>query len=512
MVLVKVIIMAGGKGERFWPYSRVDRPKQFLSVVGGKSLLQQTVARAEKLVTLEDIYIITGEEYVHIVKEQISQLPVQNVIVEPVGRDTAPCIGLGYTYLRDEPGSTVMLVLPADHLVINEERFCAVMERAAEAAYRERKLVTIGLQPTRPETGYGYIRCGAPIAELDGVHEVLQFTEKPDVETAIKFLQSGEYLWNSGMFAWRLDVINEAYRRFLPEIYTGLKKIAEAIGTRKEKEVLERVFPTLPRISVDYGIMEKSEDVLVVPGDFGWDDLGSWTALERVEDPDENGNIVYGNALLVDTSHCIIRSSNKDKLLATLGLEGVVVVDTEDVLLVADKSRTADLKKLITELKEHGLHRYLAKRQSREEAVSLESDVLDLKESVLAQLVTKAIEENAEKIKQLDKPWGREIWWAVTEDYVGKLIEVKAGHSLSLQYHEEKRESMLFIKGSGVLELDGKKFAIKSGLIVDVLPGMVHRVNADTDVAFLEVSTPQTDDVVRLEDHYGRAGKALPGS
>ncbi len=499
---IKVIIMAGGKGERFWPYSRIDRPKQFLSIVGKKTLLQQTVSRASRLAELKDIYIITGREYVKIVKEQIGNLPDDNIIAEPVGRDTAPCIGLGYTYLKNERDDTVMVVLPADHLVTNEDQFCIVIERAAEAAYMQKKLVTIGLKPSRPETGYGYIRYGAEIKSIPGVYEVLKFTEKPDLETALSFLQSGDYLWNSGMFIWRLDVIREAYRKFLPDVYMGLEKVAEAMETEEEKKILQEVFPTLPRISVDYGIMEKSKETLVVPASFGWDDLGSWTSLERVDKPDSDGNIFEGNVLSMDTKNSIIRSNNQEKLIATLGIEDVIVVDTEDVLLVADKARTSDLKNLIEELKERGLQRYLTSNAKSGRELTAQGE--DSRENLLAQLISRALENNKEDLKQVDKPWGREIWWSVTEHYVGKFIEVNTGHSLSLQYHRKKRETMLFIKGAGILELDSRKLEITSGLIVDIFPGMIHRVTAKSDVSFIEISTSETDDLVRLEDNYGR--------
>lgn len=495
----KFIIMAGGKGERFWPYSRSDKPKQFLPVYGKKTLLQQTVERIRKISSMKDIFIVTGQEYMGLVKEQVPEVPEDNILVEPTGRDTAPCIGLGYTYLRNEPVDTVMMVLPADHLVLNEKRFFEVIEVSAEAAFRLRKLITIGIIPTRPETGYGYIRYGSNIDGVGGVKEVITFTEKPNLETALSFLESGEYLWNSGMFTWRLDVINEAYRRYLPQIYVELKKIAEAIGTDEEKRVLGKVFPSLPKISVDYGVLEKSSDVCVVPGDFGWDDLGSWTALERVAQTDENSNCAGKNMVLVDTANSILRSENKDKLVATLGLRNAIVVDTKDVLLVADKSQIANLKVLIDNIKEQGYQRYLVSKEETGSAFVGQEVPLD-------QLTVQYLNAVLSNSKHVLKPWGKEIWWSVTEEYVGKLIEVKAGQALSLQYHREKKETMLFIKGVGTMELNGDKLPIRSGLVLDIEPGTIHRVKAETDLAFIEISTSQVDDVIRLEDDYGRTG------
>ncbi|WP_406678052.1 sugar phosphate nucleotidyltransferase [Neomoorella carbonis] len=489
---VFTIIMAGGSGERFWPYSRKDRPKQFLQVVGQGTLLQQTVQRAKLLCPVEQIYIVTGRSYLNLVQEQVPEIPKENLIVEPVGRDTAPCIALALSILEARGLNGTMIVLPSDQMVIGEDGFLRSLSTAVKLAHETCGLVTIGIRPTRPETGYGYIRIGERLSSLSAFR-VAAFTEKPDMGRAISFLSSGEYLWNSGMFIWQVSAIHDAFERYLPELIKGITPIRESVDTPDFETILSRVFPTLTRISIDYGIMEKADNVYVVPGDFGWDDLGTWTALERVTKCDIDGNFVQGRSVLVDTKNTILRNDNTDKLVVTFGLKDTLVVDTPDVLMVADKKRAPELKKLLDELRKQGLERYLMGLTTPGfDGNSNENSVETLEETLSSEYPV------------YKKPWGREILWAVNERYAAKVIHVYRGHSLSKQYHQEKRETMLFIKGRGKLELGEEVLDVSPPMVVDIPAGMVHRIQAISDVIFIEVSSPELDDVVRLADDYGR--------
>jgi len=359
-VRCSVVVMAGGSGERFWPYSRAEKPKQFLPVAGEGTLLQQAVRRAGLLAPWPDIYIVTGRRYRGLVRQQVPGLPPENLLAEPVGRDTAPCIALAAAVIGARDPEAVMVVLPSDHMILDEARFAEVIRDAVTAARETGGLVTIGIRPTRPETGYGYIHVG-PLSRVERGRplRVRKFTEKPDLETAVAFLASGEYLWNSGMFVWKVRAILEAVERHLPELACGMRPVAEAVGTADFDAALAEHFPRLPKISIDYGVMEKADNVWAVPGDFGWDDLGTWTALERVAGKDADGNLVQGQAVLVDTRGAIVRSDGGGRLVVTFGLEDTLVVDTPDVVLVADKRRVQDLKAVLKELRRRGLDGYL---------------------------------------------------------------------------------------------------------------------------------------------------------
>lgn len=364
------VIMAGGRGERFWPLSREYLPKQFLRLAGPGTMLQETVARVQSLVPLAATYVVTGERFASLVRQQV-EIPATNIILEPQGRDTAPCIGLATAVIRQRfPGEDpVVVFLPADHLVTGTEAFIAAVETAIAWAEQHDALVTIGIPPTRPETGYGYIKYnpGSALSPQEkgadqGVYRVEKFTEKPDYSTALQFLREGHYLWNSGMFVWRASVIWEAIARHLPEIYQGLQEIAAAVDTPSFASVVDRVFPTLKKISVDFGIMEKADNAYVVPGKFGWDDVGVWSALNRVYQADANNNVVAGAnsapVVFQDSSDCIAYCG-RERLLAAVGVSGLIIVDTDDVLLVCNKEQEQQLKQLLASLQARGLERYL---------------------------------------------------------------------------------------------------------------------------------------------------------
>ncbi len=355
------LIMAGGKGERFWPKSRIATPKQFLSLTDdGKTMIQLTVERIRPLVDLEDIYIATNEMYWDLVLSQLPGLPAENVLCEPVGRNTAPCIGLGAMHINYKYEDAVMIVLPSDHLVKIEEVFLDTFNRACRVAEQGDNLVTVGITPNYPETGYGYIKYDKNSANGsagDGAYAVERFVEKPDLERATEYLRSGDYLWNSGMFVWKISTILDNIKQHMPEMYTGLQVIGSAIGTAEQEKVLVQEFPKLPSESVDYGIMEKAGNIYILPGNFGWDDVGSWLAVERIKKNDDKGNVIDGNVVTVNTSNCTIQA--KDKLIATVGLTDTVIVDTQDVTLVCAKSHAGEIKQILSKLRQDGRNEYL---------------------------------------------------------------------------------------------------------------------------------------------------------
>ncbi len=341
------LIMAGGQGTRFWPLSREDRPKQFLKLTDDdKTMLQQTVNRVKSLMRPEQIFVATNVRYKVPIIEQLPAIPEENIIIEPFKKDTAPSIGLASLYVEKKyPGST-MVVLPADHLVKDEKRFINILKKAVMLAVVGENLVTIGIEPNHPETGYGYIHIGEQCHSIDDnhVYKVQEFTEKPDLETAKMFLESGKYLWNSGMFIWQVNTILNKFKEHMPELYGSLEKMKRALGTELESYIIRDEFEKIKGISIDYGIIEKAEDIYVIPGDFGWDDLGSWTALERVKKADKNGNIVVGRHYGIDTKNTIIHST--DKVVTTIGLKDIIIVNTEDAILICDKKRAQEVKEI----------------------------------------------------------------------------------------------------------------------------------------------------------------------
>lgn len=351
------LIMAGGKGERFWPRSRVTLPKQFLSLTDdGKTMIQLTVERISPLVDLEDVYIATNKAYKELVKEQLPGLPEQNILCEPIGRNTAPCIGLGAVHISKKYDDAVMIVLPSDHLIKNNDIFADTFREAVNIAESGEHLVTVGITPNYPETGYGYIKYNAQ-AKNGNAYSVERFVEKPDLETAKSYLADGTYLWNSGMFVWKISTILKCFNQYMPSTYEGLMKIKDAVGTDSENEVLEAEFPGLESQSVDYGIMEKADSIFTLPGNFGWDDVGSWLAVGRIKKNDEDGNVINGNVVAVNTKDCVIEGG--EKLIATVGLRDMVVVDTPDATLISTKENAGEIKKVLARLRETGKEQYL---------------------------------------------------------------------------------------------------------------------------------------------------------
>ncbi len=355
---ITALIMAGGKGERFWPRSRVNCPKQFIDISGcGRTMIQMTVDRILPMVDIEDIYIVTNENYRSLVLQQVPDIPEENILCEPVGRNTAPCIGLGAVYMLKKNEDAVMMVLASDHLIKYEDIFRNVMQEAVEIAKEEDNIVTIGITPDCPETGYGYIKKNMA-AQKGNANAVECFVEKPDRETAVAYLNSGEYLWNSGMFVWKASTVMKSMKEYMPDIYQALQKIGESIGTSEEKIVLTETFTAMRSESVDYGIMEKAKDIYVLPGQFGWDDVGSWLALGRIKGTNADENVITGNVVTVNSKNCIIEG--QEKLIAAVGVDGIVVVDTEDVTLIGDKLHMGEIKQILSEIrKSAGGEKYL---------------------------------------------------------------------------------------------------------------------------------------------------------
>lgn len=343
---VFAVIMAGGKGERLWPLSNRKTPKPFLKFKE-MSLLQDTASRIEPLVPIDNIYVVTGEEFKELVYKQLPRLPKENVIAEPFGRGTAPCIGLAAIILEQISSKGVMIALSTDHAIKKTDHFLNILKAAIEAGGSGEYLITLGIVPDHPATGYGYIRCGEIFEKHLNVHKVQRFTEKPDEATARKFLQEGKYLWNSGIFIWRVDTILAEIKKHMPELYKGLIEIKSRLGKPDVNEAIKKVYQNQKSISIDYGVLEKSSRVLVIPADIGWSDIGDWTALEAILEKNGSGNIIQAKHLVMDTKDSIIFSSDDQKLIATIGLENVVIIDAGDALLVMDKKRAQEVREMV---------------------------------------------------------------------------------------------------------------------------------------------------------------------
>lgn len=349
--------MAGGRGERFWPKSRQSLPKQFLSLTNdSRTMIQLTVDRIKPLVAIQDVYVATNQKYKALVQEQLPGIPEENILCEPIGRNTAPCIGLGAAHVQKKNGDALMMVLASDSLIKNDGLFVETLRNALAVAEKGSNLCTLGITPNYPETGYGYIKFDSQ--KKDGeAFEVERFVEKPDIEKAKEYLADGSYLWNSGMFIWKVSTILSNIKSFMPQMADGLEKIQASIGTEDYKKTLEEVFPTLESQSIDYGVMEKAKNVWVLPGDFGWDDVGSWLAVGRIKESDDTNSTIEGKVVTVNCSGNVILGGKK--LIAAVGLKDTVVVDADDALLLCAKDACGDIKKVLAALREKGMEEYL---------------------------------------------------------------------------------------------------------------------------------------------------------
>lgn len=344
------VIMAGGGGTRFWPLSRQATPKQLLNLSGKDLMVNEAVDRLAQVADYDDIFIVTNQTQVPKMKAAVNgRIKENHILSEPSARNTAACIGYAAMEIIKKYGDGIMVVTPSDAYIKDSKEFARILKTAVEAAKDKDALLTVGITPTFPATGYGYIKYDAAATEGE-VKKVQEFREKPDYETAKAYVESGNYAWNSGMFIWKASTILKNFERFLPDIYADLCTIADAMNTDSEADVIADVYPKIKSISIDYGIMERSTDVYVIPGEFGWNDVGSFDMLGVLHEADADGNVKVGEQINIDTKNCITFSDGR--LIATIGLDNVVVIETKDAVLVCDKSRVQDVKKVVDVLKE----------------------------------------------------------------------------------------------------------------------------------------------------------------
>ena len=345
------VILAGGIGSRFWPMSTTNNPKQFHDVLGvGRTLIQQTYDRLLNFCNPENIYVITDKNYTDLVKEQIPEINKENIIAEPVGMNTAPCAIYSAMKIYKKNPEAEILVCPSDHLILNEEKFTETVLLALKNSKENQGLYTLGIQPTRPDTGYGYIQY---IEEKGKVKKVKTFTEKPNLDLAEKFLKSGDFLWNSGIFIWSAKDILASFKKYLPEMYNTFEDINDCLNTEKEAEEVQIIYPTLQKVSIDVGIMEKDKNVYVIPSQFGWSDLGTWLSLYDQAEKDNNENAILGKSTLTYNSKGNIIYTQKNKVTVIDGLEDYIVVDTENALLISPIKNSQEIKRYVTDIKFH---------------------------------------------------------------------------------------------------------------------------------------------------------------
>lgn len=341
-----IMIMAGGVGKRFWPRSRKDRPKQLLDIVSDQSMLRLTYERMKKIAEEKKIYIIAGQNLAEVINREIPELPERNLIIEPSGKNTAPCIGLAATTIIQKDPNAVMGIFPADHLITDIRAFKKAVNQGVQFARDHVALVTFGISPTRPATGYGYIQVNTKEpAHKDNIFKVKTFAEKPNLATAQRFLASGEFLWNSGMFIWKAENILNAMKLFLPEMYESLQQIGMAIDSPKYQTVLKKQWATIHNNSIDYGVMEKAKNVYVVRANFDWSDVGSWDAVYELQKKDKNGNVLIGEIVPIDTENSYIYS--RKNLIAAIGVRDLIVIQSKNSLLIVHRNESERVKDLV---------------------------------------------------------------------------------------------------------------------------------------------------------------------
>ncbi|MBI3798121.1 MAG: mannose-1-phosphate guanylyltransferase/mannose-6-phosphate isomerase [Deltaproteobacteria bacterium] len=478
--MLHAVILAGGGGTRLWPLSRMQYPKQFLPLLGEYTLLQQTILRLDATVPPQRLWVVTGNEQTHLVHLQLSALPglgesTAQVLTEPVGRNTAAAIGLAAVHLQRCDPEAIMAVLPADHWIDRPRTFLTLLQGAIGLAERE-KLVTFGIVPDHAATGYGYIHRGNPFfvspeCQSDSaVYDVERFVEKPDLSTAQAYVSNGTYYWNAGIFLWRASTILEEIATYLPALHEGLTEIADSLDTNKAKETLAAVYQRLESVSIDYGVLEKSARLLVVAADIGWSDLGEWTAIHRLSPQDEQGNTLSVNVLDRGSKNSFIHSSRRP--IVTIGLKDLVVVDTEDALLVCAQDRIQEVKTVVQQLQTEGA-------------------------------------EVANSPHTVQRPWGT---YTVLEEGPGfkvKRVVVRPRAALSLQLHHHRSEHWVVVRGVASVINGEQDFRLAANQSTYIPLGTKHRLgNPGTEsLEIIEVQTGSylgEDDIVRFADLYNR--------
>ena len=466
------VILSGGSGSRLWPLSRQNLPKQFLALVGERSLYQETVLRASRLPGAQAPVTVCSDDHRFMVGEQLQGvgIPSGGILLEPVARNTAPAIALAALHLVAASPEATMLVLPADHLIEDEAAFRDAVERALALAEAD-WLVTFGIQPDYPETGYGYIARGVALGE--GGFKVARFVEKPDLATAESYLANGGYAWNSGMFLFRAQRFIEELAAHAPAMLEAVRKAYAA--ARSDLDFIRvdaDAFATSPNDSIDYAVMEKTARAAVVPVSCGWSDIGSWSSLWSVAERDDDGNRTDGDVIAVDTRGSLVRASER-RLIATLGVEDLVIIDTPDATLVARKDRVQDVKTIVDRLKRAGRQEHLFHRK-------------------------------------VYRPWGSYDSIDMGERFQVKRIVVKPGAALSLQKHHKRAEHWIVVSGTAEVTCDDKVFELHENQSTYIPLGSVHRLRntGDKPVELIEVQSGSylgEDDIVRLDDVYGRS-------
>ena len=473
VIMLIPLILSGGSGTRLWPVSREAYPKPFIKLPDGQSLLQKTLGRLAPLGELAEVITVTNREHLFATRDEYARMdgPRRHFFVlEPVARNTAPAVAVGALAALARHGADVtLLVLPADNLVPDAEAFSHSVQRAVALA-AQGNLVTFGIRPAYPETGFGYIERGDAIKGSEGCR-VARFTEKPDAETARAMMESGRYYWNSGMFCFRADVFLEELAALAPEIDRGARQCCEAITAQDDHVHLsQEIFGTIPEISIDYAVMEKSARVAVIPSTFAWSDVGSWKAVSELTAPDGQGNRAQGEAMFVDSSDCYVQSDSR--MVAAVGLHGVVVVDTPDALLIADREHVQDVKKVAQQLK-----------LARHETYLLHKTVM--------------------------RPWGTYTVLEEGDGFKIKRIVVKPGASLSLQMHYHRSEHWVVVSGTAKVVNGEQDLLIRTNESTYIPAGHKHRLEnpGKVDLVMIEVQSGSylgEDDIVRFEDRYGR--------
>ena len=480
--MLHAVILAGGGGTRLWPLSRTHYPKQFLSFLGAHTLLQQTVLRLAGVVPPQRLWIVTGREQKLTVQVQLAALPGLNegtaqVLAEPEGRNTAAALGLAALHLQRSDAQAVMMVLPADHWIARPDAFISLLQDAVAVAEQD-TLVTLGIVPDRAETGYGYIRRGEPFSSgrnrqlASEAYRVARFVEKPDAQTARMYVASGDYFWNAGIFLWRASAILEEIALHLPVLHEGLMRIAQSLDKGNVEEALAAVYAHLEPVSIDSGVLEKSARLVVLPADIGWSDLGEWTAIYRVSSQDERGNVLSPNVLDFESENSFVYGNDRQRTIATIGLKDMVVVDTEDALLICPSDRVQEVRTVVREL------------QTR-----------------------KAEVVHFPRTEQ--RPWGTYTVLEEGDRYKVKHVVVRPGAALSLQLHHHRSEHWVVVRGVAQATNGDQEYLLQPNQSTYIPAGTKHRL-ANPGAEPLEIIEVQTgpyvgeDDIVRFTDLYGR--------